>query len=139
MKPIHTMLAVLFAVFVPGCGAQVETSTPIGSACQVPSFTRTAKVPAAPLSQSGGISGQCLDEEPFLDASGNVACFVLDLRSTGGACACDAEQGFAPVAPEHVRAMRSAALGAMADCACEVRRIAGAPEDVAACENDVDG
>ena len=139
MKSTYALFTFLFASFAAGCGARPEIDVPAGASCQAPSFTRSAEVSAAEPSEGEfRTAGMCLDEAPYLDALGDASCFVLDMRAGGGACACDAEQGLAPVTPEHARA---AALGATSDCVCEVRPIAGDPAHVKACSSngDIDG
>ncbi|MDI3285476.1 hypothetical protein [Polyangium sp. 15x6] len=132
MKSTYTLFTLFFASFAAGCGAKAGLEVPVDSSCQAPSFTRSIELGAAmPAEGESSLGGLCLDEVPYLDALGDASCFVLDVRAGGGACTCDAAQGFAPVAPEHAGAV----AGAASDCVCEVLPIAGDPAHVEACLN----
>lgn len=72
--------------------------------------------------------GQCIDQTPLHDPTGDVSCVVLDLRPAGSACACDATQGFMSVRAE-VEILVPAGTG----CACEVREVDAIPGDGEAC------
>jgi len=88
----------------------------------------------------GALGGRCLTEPLSPGAQGQVACSVIEARSTGGACSCDAAKGRVPV-PSADACYQSAVEQnvqdplAHWDCFCEIPQTSGAAQ--ADCQTDL--
>ena len=126
----HPILVLaLVSVVAAGCGSQGK-NLPECDSSQSDEALAAADAP-------GASATHCLSRAPSVDASGQVSCLVLELRTLGGgeSCACDAARGRAPITEEHRAAEDiAAARGITWTCSCEVTQLVGAPSDT--CRDD---
>ncbi len=86
----------------------------------------------------GALGGQCLPKQLTPNASGQVACSIIEARTTSGACTCDAASGRIPVPAAdacYQQAAQQDPAIAGANCFCEIPQTSGAA--ATDCETDV--
>ncbi len=86
------------------------------------------------------LGGQCLPDKLATDASGQVACTLIQATHEASQCACDAPAR-APVQPDHLCLLREVQQDPLAasshwNCFCEVNQLSGT--ELEDCQNDVE-
>jgi hypothetical protein len=87
------------------------------------------------------LRSQCLSRTLEPNDKGQVACLIVEARTTGGSCDCNAADARQPVEPAHLPAVSTIledenAEAAGWDCFCEIPQLKG--DALSACRNDTD-